>query len=216
MLRVIHSAAIGSTSPTAQTFLNDFALFWNWTKIVDENDNIVAKEALWSDRTINVKELWFDDHCYFSISGNSITADGLTISTSPPISITGGYIFVITDTAAAAFWGAISAPSCVAVGRTISNEDGTSGMGVIFSGAGGTCSRSYGGGPGSSYITAPGSYSSSINIVQLAPYADPQQFITFADIRRVVLRRSTDGGETKLGSEHFYIIDKIALPYTIE
>lgn len=212
MLRVIYGFTLGSTSQTSQTFLNDFALVWNWTKIVDENDNVVAQQALWSDRTINVKELWFGENHYFEISGNTITACGLEMPTNG----LSNYRFVVTDTAAAAFWNISNSVACMAIGETISNKTGTHGTGVIFTYSTGSCSDSISGGSGTSYIAAPGSYNNSTYAIQLVPYADAESYDTFVDIKRVVLRKPTDGGETKIGSEHFYIIDKIALPYTIE
>lgn len=209
---------IADASP--QTCLNDLKALWNWAKVVDSEDNVVSGEDLEND--FNVKQLWLNDKLYFEMgiaTGSSScfyikSAVSSAYSLTCSMSTAAAYTLIKTDKTLAVRWNKGGAAGLI-IGETVDNVTGESSYGIAFTSVSSGVLALTDTIVNLALTIATGNYAASTYVTQVVPFAHVYSRDIFKDVYRVVIRKASDDGETKLnGGDHYYIMENLAIKYT--
>lgn len=209
---------IADASP--QTCLNDLKTLWNWTKVVDSEDNVVSGEDLEND--FNVKQLWINDKIYLEMGIATGTSSCFYVKSkvSSAYSITCAmytanvYTFIKTDKALAVRWNRAGAMGLI-IGETTDSATGDTDYGVAVTTAASGIYVMTNTIVSLTVTASTANYATSAFVTQTVPLAHIYSKDIFKDVYRVVIRKASDDGETKLnGGDHYYIMEHLAIKYT--
>lgn len=219
-----------------KSWYGSFIYHWNWYKVVDTDGNIVEEEDYF---TADVEQIWVSEKVYMTGSGryeltiHHVDPD-FTFRWSP---LANFFHVIVTDNALTLLdqnpkdnsQTETIDSSCLTIGRTVNCETGAESVGIAIMLGNGYSAATLGTLVITDctvcdpyvmtlipYYSNSGSEASSNGTLQLIPIAAPYSPDIFTDAKRVLLRRSGDRGEVILNGSYYFVMDKIAVPYTVE
>lgn len=224
------------STTTAAHWYSSIINHWDWYKVVDTDGNIVEQEDYF---TADVEQIWVSEKVYLTGSGkydltiHHVDPD-FTFRWSPVVN---GSHVIVTDNTLTLLIRNLKGnsltewieSSCLTIGRTVNCETGAESVGVAImqgvdyaAASQGTIAITDGTGSDYSIMTLHGYYSNSgggeysNGTLQVIPFAAPYSPDIFTDVKHVLLRRSGDRGKVVLNGSNYFVMDKIAVPYTEE